>query len=72
MEHINVRVGAAYPPDKSATESGAIPDTIRSQAMESRDMEPFALRNKEVNDVLESIRPSIAVARNKLRKAHQN
>eukprot|EP00973_Karenia_brevis_P013608 1846726-Karenia_brevis.AAC.1 len=43
MEHINIDVDEAYPPEKFATDSGAIPESIRSQDMETGDNEPHAL-----------------------------
>eukprot|EP00973_Karenia_brevis_P078406 10885811-Karenia_brevis.AAC.1 len=46
MDHINIRVNQAYPEKDFQTDAGAIPQTIRHQAMHAKDVEPHDFKKK--------------------------
>eukprot|EP00973_Karenia_brevis_P003069 420990-Karenia_brevis.AAC.1 len=43
VNHINMRVNQAYPDLEFASESGAIPSTIRDPAMHATNVEPYSV-----------------------------
>eukprot|EP00973_Karenia_brevis_P093718 12418761-Karenia_brevis.AAC.1 len=50
VNHISMRVNQAYPNPEFAMESGAIPSTIRDQAMHATKVESYSVRKHDMHD----------------------